>query len=58
MEKVEITITDITGKIIYKTTATDTQNLEVNTADFGAGIYVVQVQGADFIATKKLFIEK
>jgi len=57
-KKVEVTITDITGKIIYSTTATDTQKLEVNTNDFAEGIYVVQIQAADFIGMKKLVVEK
>ena len=57
-KKVEVTITDITGKVIYTTIATDTQNVEVNTKDFAEGIYVVQIQTADFITTKKLVLEK
>ncbi len=57
-KNIEVTIADITGKIIYKTTSTDTQKLEVNTSEFAAGIYVVQIQTGDFIATKKLVIEK
>lgn len=57
-EKVEVTIADITGKVIYKTIATDAQKLELNTTDFAKGIYVVQIQSADFIGTKKLFVEK
>lgn len=57
-KKVEVTIADITGKIIYTTISTDTENVEVNTKDFAAGIYVVQIQSADFTATKKLVIEK
>jgi len=57
-QKVEVTITDITGKIIYTTTARETQKLEVNTNDFAEGIYVVRIQAADFIGTKKLVVEK
>jgi Secretion system C-terminal sorting domain len=57
-KKVQVTIADITGKIIYMTTANDTQKIEVNTKDFAEGIYVVRVQSADFIATKKLVVEK
>ncbi len=61
-KNVEVTIADITGKVIYKTTATDVQKLEVNSpndiGNFAAGIYVVKIQTADFIATKKLVIEK
>ena len=57
-KKVEVTIADITGKIIYSTTASETQKIEVNTEDFSTGVYVVQIQTADFIATKKLVVEK
>lgn len=55
---VHVSIADITGKIIYFTTASETQKLEVNTTDFTKGVYVVQIQTADFIGTKKLVIEK
>jgi hypothetical protein len=59
----EITITDITGKIIYTTTLTDLDSyrekkLEVNTNEFAAGIYVVKAQAAGFIGSKKLIVEK
>ena len=57
-EKFEIIIADITGKIIYSIEAIERQNLEVNSKDFAAGIYVVQIQTADFIGTKKLVVEK
>jgi hypothetical protein len=57
-KKVEITITNITGKIIYSTTAMDTQKLEVNTKDFEEGVYMVQIQTPDFIKTKKLIVTK
>ena len=57
-KKVEVTIADITGKVIYTTIITDTQMIEVNTYDFAEGIYIVQIQSADFIGTKKLVIEK
>ena len=57
-KKVEVTIADITGQIIYKTVATNSEKVEVNTQDIPAGIYLVQIQTADFIATKKLVIEK
>jgi Leucine-rich repeat (LRR) protein len=61
-QKVEVSITDITGKIVYATTESDPdsyreQKVEVNTQDFAAGIYLVQTQTADFIAKKKLVIE-
>jgi hypothetical protein len=56
-KKAEVTITDITGKVIYKTTATDVQKIEVNTEDFAKGIYVVQIQTADFIVKKELLVK-
>ncbi len=57
-KKVEVSITDITGKIIYTTTAIETKNIVVSTKYFAAGIYNVQIQTEDFIATKKLVVEK
>ena len=57
-KKVNVTITDITGKIIYTTTASETQKIEVITEDFKEGIYVVQIQTKDFIVTKRLVVEK
>ncbi len=57
-KKVKVTITDITGKIIYTNISTYTQKVEVNTQDFATGIYVVQIQAADFIGNKKLVVEK
>ena len=57
-KKVDVTITDITGKIIYATTASETQKIEINIEDFKAGIYVVQIQTADFIVSRRLVVEK
>ena len=57
-KNVEVTITDIAGKIIYTTTSRETQKIEVNTKDFAEGVYIVQFHSADFIETKKLIVEK
>lgn len=57
-KNVEVTITDIFSKIIYSTTSTETEKIEVNTNEFATGIYVVKVQATGFIETKKLFLEK
>jgi hypothetical protein len=61
-KKAEVTIADITGKIIYSIPiaigTSETQNIDVNTEDFSEGIYVVQIQASDFIATKKLVVKK
>ncbi|MBK7851317.1 MAG: T9SS type A sorting domain-containing protein [Bacteroidetes bacterium] len=57
-KKAEVTIADITGKIIYSTMASEIQKIEVNTKDFPAGIYIVQIHSGEFIGTKKLVVEK
>ncbi len=57
-KKAEVTITDITGKIIYSSIAEVTQKIEVSTHDILPGIYIVQIQTTDFITTKKLIIKK
>ncbi len=56
-KKAEVTITDITGKIIYTATVTEQEKTEVNTKDFAAGVYLVQIQTTDFIETKKLIVK-
>lgn len=57
-QKFELTIADLTGKIIYSATTIGIQKVEVNTQDFAAGIYMIQIQTADFITTKKLILQK
>ena len=57
-KKVEVTISDITGKTVYTTTADDSDKIEVNTSEFAEGIYIVQIQAGGFIGTKKLVVEK
>ncbi|MBL0340045.1 MAG: T9SS type A sorting domain-containing protein [Bacteroidetes bacterium] len=44
--------------MLFTTTAYKTNKIEINTKDFPTGIYVVQIQTADFMATKKLVVEK
>jgi len=55
---VEVVIVDINGKIIYSTTATETQKIEVNTKYFEAGVYFLQLLSEDLIEVKKLIITK
>ncbi len=57
-EEVQVTIADITGKVVYTTLATETQRVEVNTKDFAEGIYVVQIQAGVFLGAKKLVVQK
>lgn len=61
--KMDITIFDITGKTIFKTIAfapgsDQGHKIEVNTSDFAAGVYLVQIQTEDFISTKKVIVSK
>ena len=57
-KKVQVTIADIIGKVVYTTKAKDTQRVEVNTNDFADGIYVVQIRAEEFMGTKKFVIKK
>jgi hypothetical protein len=56
--KVKVSIVDITGKVIYTLTETNTQNVEVNTSELKEGIYVVEIQAEDFTLNKKLVVKK
>ncbi|NOT36573.1 MAG: T9SS type A sorting domain-containing protein [Saprospiraceae bacterium] len=53
-----VTITDITGKLVFKTNPTQTEKIEVNTKHLDPGAYLVQVQTDDIVSARKLFIEK
>lgn len=53
-----LTISDIAGKIVFKSIASQTKNTEVNTQNFVEGVYLVQVQTSDFVSTRKLVVAK
>lgn len=57
-QNVKIRITDITGKIIYNVTSQEIQSLEMNTKDFGAGLYFLQVETEKGKTTKKFLLTK
>jgi hypothetical protein len=43
-KEVVVTITNITGKVIYATTLREAPSLEVNTKDFADGVYIVAIR--------------
>jgi hypothetical protein len=58
-----MTIMDITGKIItsQNTRINSTGNnleMEINTQNLNAGIYIIQIRTNDFVKTGKLIIAK
>ena len=57
-KKIELIISNITGKIIYATTIGEAQKLEITTRDFSEGVYFVQSIIGNAIETKKLIILK
>jgi hypothetical protein len=57
-KKVEVTISDITGKLIYSAVEREAQIIEISTNDFESGIYIVQIKAGDFVSTKRLIVGK
>ena len=71
-KKVLLTITDITGKLIYTATASEIEKMNVNTNGFAEGVYNVKIQTDDStgsstgsassppgdVVYKKLIVEK
>lgn len=53
-----ISIVDLTGKVVYTSTVNGLTETTVNTANFAAGMYTVNVQTSAGVATKKLMIRK
>jgi Lysyl oxidase/Secretion system C-terminal sorting domain len=57
-EQATISLTDLTGRVVRQWSADDHKNkLEINVADIPAGVYIVSVQAADFVASQRLVIE-
>ncbi len=58
IEKAQVTITDITGNVIYTTSATKTHQIKISTKDFAEGIYLVHIQSANFMETRKIIVTR
>ena len=54
--KPDVIITDISGKILYTTFASETEKIVVNLRNFEAGIYLVQIQNMDLFETRKFVV--
>jgi len=57
-KNVELTIADVTGKIIYKSESNEIQKQVVNMEKFSKGIYIVTAKTPEFTQTKKLVFTK
>ncbi len=64
-KKVVLTITDITGKLIYTATASETEKMNVTTSSFAEGVYIVKIQTDDSASSptgnvvyRKLIVQK
>jgi hypothetical protein len=54
----EMSVTDITGKLIYVAETNNLLRTEVNTENFDSGIYFVLFRFVDLVVTKKLAVLK
>ena len=64
-KKAVLIITDITGKLIYTATASETEKMNVNTNGFAEGVYIVKIQTDDSASSptgnvvyRKLIVQK
>jgi hypothetical protein len=53
-KEVRVNITDLSGKIVYTATPTQTERFEINTANLAEGVYFINIQAADLFETKKV----
>ena len=56
-----VVIYDVSGRKVYSEnlgTSNSNPEITIDVSKFSAGVYQVKVQAADFIATKKLIVEK
>jgi len=57
-EMVLVTISDITGKIIYSASTISNKMFEINLDLVSDGVYIIKTQSADFLNTQKLIVRK
>jgi len=57
-KEMNVNITDLSGKIVYTATPTQTERFEINTANLAEGVYFINIQAADFFETKKVIISR
>lgn len=57
-KEVRINITDLSGRIVYTATPTQAERFEINTANLAEGVYLINIQAADFFETKKVIISR
>ena len=54
---VQVTITDMNGRVVYSETKTNANEFEINSANYAKGIYMVRVVNGDIISTNKVSIQ-
>ncbi len=55
-KRVEVELMDMNGKVVY-TNIASSQQIEIDTKEFGKGVYFLRVQAENYLVTKKLLIE-
>ncbi len=56
-KKVQVTITDLSGKTILKQAVTRQRNIEVALPDIPTGVYLINLQHSEGVLTERLLIE-
>lgn len=57
-EQVNITVTDLTGNVVWRTNSTATNSIEIPTTELAAGAYLVRVSAGQNTATRKLIVAR
>src|SRR5262249_16512695 len=58
LHNAQLTITDVTGKQIFKIEINETVKTEVNMTGFEQGIYILNIHSAEFSKTRRLVLTK
>ncbi len=53
-----LSVTDITGKVVYSSVITNEQTTTINTTDFTNGIYLIRIDNNGNVANRKLVVNK
>jgi hypothetical protein len=54
---IDITISDITGKVVYQKNAKNTATMQIDLSEKSSGIYFIRMMFEDKVQTQKLIIK-
>lgn len=58
LKNAELSLTNLNGQVVYQTTISNEEKVEIDTEQFAPGVYLIRFQTPDFTGTRKVVILK